>query len=149
MYLPVKPVEVTVTCGSADEAHRIMKAMVERRLAACGQTWPIRSCYRWAGKVVTDEEHVLLLKSVDSHFAAVCDLIRSMHTYDLPSIVMIPLEGHGPGYLEWLLEATECRLQESAPGVDPRRKDSIRADSGQPSDVGARAGPVDQTSRSR
>ena len=76
----MRPVEITVTCGSADEAQRIMRAMVERRLAACGQTWPIRSCYRWAGRVVSDEEHVLLLKSVDVHFDAVCDVIRSLHS---------------------------------------------------------------------
>ena len=87
-----------------------MKAAVERRLAACGQTWPIRSCYRWEGRVVSDEEHVLLLKSVDVHFGAVCDVIRSLHSYDLPSIVMIPLEGYGPGYLEWLSEATDCNV---------------------------------------
>ena len=89
-----------------------MKAAVEGRLAACGQTWPIRSCYRWAGRVVNDEEHVLLLKSVDVHFGAVCDVIRSLHSYDLPSIVMIPLEGYGPGYLEWLLEATDRHVPE-------------------------------------
>lgn len=104
------PVEITVTCAGADEAHRIMKVLVEQRLAACGQTWPISSCYRWAGRVVNDEEHVLLLKSVDVHFGAVCDVIRSLHSYDLPSIVMIPLVGHGPGYLEWLLEATDCQV---------------------------------------
>ena len=91
-----------------------MQAMVERRLAACGQTWPIRSCYRWEGRVVTDEEHVLLLKSVDVHFGAVCDLIRSLHSYDLPSIVMIPLEGCGPGYMEWLFEGTDCHVVEPA-----------------------------------
>lgn len=109
------PVEITVTCGSAGEAQRIMEAMVERRLAACGQTWPIRSCYRWAGRVVSDEEHVLLLKSVDVHFGAVCDVIRSLHSYDLPSIVMIPLDGYGPGYLEWLSEATDCQAPEPTP----------------------------------
>jgi len=111
----MRPVEITVSCGSTEEAHRIMRAVVERRLAACGQTWPMNSCYRWAGKVVSDEEHVLLLKSVDVHFDEVCEVIRSLHSYDLPSIVMIPLEGFGPGYLEWLLEATGCELPERTP----------------------------------
>ena len=102
----MKPVEITVTCGSAEEAGRIMHAVVEQRLAACGQTWPIRSCYRWQGGVVTDEEHVLLMKSVDVHFGAICEVIALLHGYELPSVVMIPLTGHGPGYLDWLLEAT-------------------------------------------
>lgn len=115
MHVPVRPVEITVTCASAEEAHRIMRVAVERRLAACGQTWPIRSCYRWTGEVVNDEEHVLLLKSVDVHFGAACDVIRSLHSYDLPSIVMIPLAGYGPGYLDWLLEATDCQVAEPTP----------------------------------
>ena len=101
----MKPVEITVTCSSAEEASRIMHVVVERRLAACGQTWPIRSCYRWAGQVVTDEEHVLLMKSVDVHFRAICEVVRELHSYELPSIVMIPLDGYGPGYLAWSLEA--------------------------------------------
>ena len=96
------PVEVTVTCASADEADNIIRAALEKRLAACCQTWPIRSCYRWEGKIETDEEHLLLLKTAEEHFEAICELIRSLHSYDLPSIVMIPLAATGPGYLEWL-----------------------------------------------
>ena len=110
----MNPVEITVTCGTVEEASQIMHAVVEQRLAACGQTWPIRSCYRWAGKVVTDEEHILLMKSVDMHFSAVCKVIRLLHSYELPSIVMIPLTGYGPGYLEWLLEATGLQVPQPA-----------------------------------
>ena len=99
------PVEVTVTCASADEADNIIRVALERRLAACCQTWPIRSCYRWEGKIETDEEHLLLLKTAEEHFAAICELIRSLHSYDLPSIVMIPLAAAGPGYLEWLTDS--------------------------------------------
>ena len=102
----MKPVEITVTCAGEDEAVRIMRHAVEHRLAACGQTWPIRSCYRWEGTVVSDQEYVLLLKSVDSRFEALCEAIRSLHSYELPSIVMIPLEGTGKGYLEWMLDST-------------------------------------------
>ncbi len=98
----MNPVEVTVSCTSPEEANAIMQAAVEQRLAACCQTWPIRSCYRWEGKLEQDEEHLVLMKSVDKHFEAVCDLICSLHSYDLPSIVMIPLAATGPGYLEWL-----------------------------------------------
>ena len=74
-------------------------------MAASSQTWPIRSCYRWNGAVVQDHEHVLLMKTVDTHFRDLCYLIRSLHSYDLPSIVMIPLVDYGPDYLQWLLEA--------------------------------------------
>ncbi len=102
----MKPVEITVTCGTRAEARQIMEALVEDRLAACAQTWPILSCFRWGGEVETDFEHAVLVKSVDTNFEAICEVIRRLHSYELPSIVMIPLEGTGPGYLEWLLDAT-------------------------------------------
>ena len=110
----VKPVEVTVSCGTVEEADAIGRSAVERRLAACSQTWPMRSCYRWNGTVVQDHEHVLLMKTVDIHFQELCNLIRSIHSYELPSIVMIPLEGCGPGYLDWLLEAAGVSDQSAA-----------------------------------
>ena len=103
----MKPIEITVTCSTAEEARSIMRAVVEKRLAACGQTWPIDSCYRWDGEVAYDNEHVLLMKTVDTHFDAICGVIQVMHSYDLPSIVAIPLSDCGPGYLDWLLESTD------------------------------------------
>lgn len=102
----VTPVEVTVTCASADEATSIARAIVEARLAACAQTWPIASCYRWDGAVVDDREHIVLLKTLDTCFDAICTTIRELHSYELPAIVMVPLGGWGPGYLEWLTEST-------------------------------------------
>ena len=83
----------------------------------------MRSCYRWNGKVVQDHEHVLLMKTVDIHFQALCNLIRSIHHYELPSIVMIPLKDYGPGYMDWLLEATGVSDQ-SANGVSPLPRSS-------------------------
>ena len=100
----MKPVEVTVTCGSAEEASRIAEAVVERRLAACAQSWPVSSCYRWLGEVVTEGEHLLMMKSLDVRFEELAGAIQELHSYELPAIVMIPLEGHGPGYLDWLVE---------------------------------------------
>lgn len=43
------------------------------------------------------------MKSVEERFGGICEMIRDLHSYELPSIVMIPLEGCGPGYREWLL----------------------------------------------
>jgi periplasmic divalent cation tolerance protein len=101
------PIDVTVTCGSADEAVAIIEAVVGARLAACGQTWPLTSRYRWRGETAVDEEHLVLLKTIDSHFDAICDVIRSHHSYELPAITAVPLSQTGPGYLEWLVESTQ------------------------------------------
>lgn len=101
----MKPVAVTVTCADPDQAEAIMRAAVERGLAAAGHYWPARTCYRWRGEVVSGDEYPLLLKTVASHFPALCRLIGSLHSYQLPSIAMIPILEGGPGYREWLLEA--------------------------------------------
>jgi periplasmic divalent cation tolerance protein len=100
------PVEVTVTCGDADEARLIGRLLVERRLAACAQTWPITSCYRWDGEVVDDTEWLVLLKTTDDRFDEIAALVREHHSYDLPAIVMLPVGAVGPGYAEWLAEST-------------------------------------------
>ncbi|HSL75122.1 MAG TPA: divalent-cation tolerance protein CutA [Ilumatobacteraceae bacterium] len=102
----MEPVEVTVTCASAEEASTIGRQAVERRIAACAQRWPITSCYRWEGEVVEDEEWLLLLKSSADHFDAICALVGELHSYELPGIVMLPVAAVGFGYEAWLREST-------------------------------------------
>ena len=119
----MKPVAVTVTCADRGQAEAIMRAAVERGLAAAGQCWPARTCYRWRGEVVSGEEYPLLLKTVESNFQALCRLIRSLHSYQLPSIAMIPILEGGPGYREWLMEA-------AGPGAAGAGRDPVNWDSG-------------------
>jgi uncharacterized protein involved in tolerance to divalent cations len=59
-------VTVTITFGSAEEAEGVAAALVEARLAACAQVWPIGSTYRWQGKVEHAEEHRLEAKTLAS-----------------------------------------------------------------------------------
>ena len=100
------PIEVTVTCASVEEAHAVMRAVVDARLAACGQTWPISSCYRWRDEINDDEEHLVLIKTTSPHFDAVCDVIRANHSYELPAIVAVAVTSTGPDYIDWLIDCT-------------------------------------------
>ncbi len=104
-----QPVDVQVACPGADEAAVIAAAAVERRLAACGQHWPIRSVYRWRGAVERSGEELLVLKSTTDLVPALCDLVVSLHSYELPAITVTALSHTGPGYREWLTEATGRR----------------------------------------
>lgn len=99
------PVEISVSCGSRDEADAVMRSVVEQRLAACAQTWPITSCYRWEGDVEIDDEHLVVIKSSADRFDEVGTAIGAAHSYDLPAITMVPLLDTGPGYLDWLSAA--------------------------------------------
>jgi len=94
------------TAGSDAQAESIARALVERNLAACvnivGQTC---SVYRWEGKVVREEEKLLLIKSAERLIAEVRDTIRELHSYDVPEIIAIPIHAGDSDYMKWLGES--------------------------------------------
>lgn len=97
---------VLVTCGSAKDARRIARALVEKRLAACGNILeaPVRSIYRWKGKVETAREYLLLIKTSRGRLAALQDEVKRLHSYDVPEIIALPIAKGSPEYLKWISE---------------------------------------------
>jgi len=108
--MDVKPedfVVVLVTAGSAEDAARIGRALVEERLVACANVvGPIRSIYRWQGAVEDAAEHLLLLKARAADFAAVEARVRALHAYEVPEILALGVHAGSAAYLAWLAEAT-------------------------------------------
>ena len=104
---PSAAVVVLVTAGSADEAARIARTLVEERLAACGNVvGPIRSIYRWQGAVEEADEHLLVLKARAADVAALEARVRTLHSYDVPEVIALPVVGGSAAYLAWLADAT-------------------------------------------
>lgn len=99
---------VLTNCGSLNEARRIAKALVEKRLAACVNTVtaPVESTYRWKGKVEQAKEYLLLIKTSRAHYAAVERTIRELHSYDVPEIIALPIAAGSKDYLSWLTQNT-------------------------------------------
>ena len=94
---------VMSTAGSLDEATRIGRALVERRLAACVNVIPnVVSIYRWEGSIQTDSEWLLIVKTRAERFEEVRSLIVELHTYELPEIVMIEPSRVDPAYRAWI-----------------------------------------------
>jgi periplasmic divalent cation tolerance protein len=98
-------VVVQVTTSTRDEAERIARALVERRLAASGQVGVLRTWYRWQGGVHEADEHLVSLYTRRDRFEAVAEVVRSMHGYALPQIVAVPLELGTPEFLRWIDES--------------------------------------------
>jgi periplasmic divalent cation tolerance protein len=98
---------VLVTCGSAREARRIARSLVEQRLAACVNILevPVRSIYRWKEKVESAREMLLIIKSSRKRFVALQNAIRKLHSYDMPEIIALPIEKGSRDYLAWLAES--------------------------------------------
>ena len=96
---------VLTTAGSKEEARKISRQLVERRLAACvNLVGPIESVYRWQGDVESAEEWLLLIKTTAAAFEAVRDAIRELHSYELPECVSVPITAGSAEYLAWIGE---------------------------------------------
>jgi periplasmic divalent cation tolerance protein len=96
-------IQVLTTVGSEEEAAKISAALLERRLAACVQTsGPILSRYRWQGKLEQEREWQCLAKTEACRYDEVEAAIRSLHSYEEPEILAIPVLAGSRGYLDWI-----------------------------------------------
>ncbi len=99
---------VCVTAGSFQEAETLATALVEKRLAACGNIVPdIRSIFWWNNAVQTEQEVLLLLKSRLACFPELMRVVKSLHHYDVPEIIAIPIIAGAEDYLRWINNETE------------------------------------------
>jgi len=100
----VEKIVVLATARDAREAGRIARALVGERLAACVNftAVPVRSIYRWKGKVETAREILLLIKTTRRAFPAVARRIRALHSYEVPEIVALAIAAGSRDYLAWL-----------------------------------------------
>lgn len=98
-------VQLWTTTDSAELAQQIATALVEQQLAACVQIVPqVRSVYRWQGKIEFTEECLCLVKTGRTLVGEVEALVRKLHTYDCPEIVVVAIESTSDDYLQWLAE---------------------------------------------
>ncbi|MBI2851219.1 MAG: divalent-cation tolerance protein CutA [Chloroflexi bacterium] len=98
---------VYVTTATEDEAHKIGRALVEERLAACANILPIKSIYRWQGKIEETGEAAMFLKTRSELVDEVINRVKQLHSYEVPCIVSFPIEKANPDYLKWIEESTE------------------------------------------
>src|SRR5579884_885237 len=94
---------VLTTAGNRDEAEKIANALVEGELAACVNiVGPMKSIYRWQGKVETAEEFLLVVKTWARAYDDVEETIRELHSYELPECIALRVEKGSESYLEWI-----------------------------------------------
>jgi periplasmic divalent cation tolerance protein len=93
---------------SPDHAPEVAKALVARRLAACVNLLPVRSVYRWEGSVHEDPETTMIIKVSESGLDRLVVALRGLHPYDLPEIVVLPVDTDRslPAYVAWVRAET-------------------------------------------
>ncbi|GLT19229.1 divalent-cation tolerance protein CutA [Vibrio zhanjiangensis] len=99
---------VLTTIDSPDQAKKMTQMALESELAACVQSMPIQSSYRWQGKVCHDNEMLLIFKTKVSCYEKLEEAITSTHSYELPEVIKIPITGGYHPYLLWLEQTTRC-----------------------------------------
>ena len=98
-------VVILVTASSQDEGRKIAAHLVENKLAACVNiTPPIESIYWWEGKIQQDQEYQLFIKSKRELFPEVRAAVSSLHSYQTPEIICLPIIDGSPAYLQWIDE---------------------------------------------
>jgi len=97
---------IITTTPDKESARKIVRLLVDKKLAACGQIFPIESIYFWQGKVCDESEVMLFIKSKTALFDEIKILIKENHSYEVPEIVQIPITNGLPEYLQWIDDCT-------------------------------------------
>lgn len=102
-------VVVTVSVPEAVTADRIAEALVEQRLAACvKRSGPVRSVYRWEGRVQRDDEWLLGCVTLEERVQELSVVVRDLHPHDLPEVIATPVVAGDVAYLEWVADEVDA-----------------------------------------
>lgn len=94
---------VLVTAPDAESGARLARTLVEERLAACVNLLPgVRSIYLWEGRVEDDGEVLLVIKSTAARSDALASRVQSLHPYEVPEVIALPVVGGSSPYLTWV-----------------------------------------------
>lgn len=100
-------VQVITTIDSQEAAASIAEAVVSARLAACAQVaGPITSSFWWEDEVTTATEWICIMKTQQSRYDALAELLQRIHPYDVPEILAVPVTAGHSAYLAWIARET-------------------------------------------
>jgi periplasmic divalent cation tolerance protein len=85
-----------------DEAKRIARQLIERKLCACTNLHQIKSIYPWEGKICEEDEVVIIGKTRSDKVEEVIETVRSIHSYEIPCILSFRIESGDGRFLEWV-----------------------------------------------
>ena len=94
---------IFVTASAEEEAHRIAELLLNQRKAACINIIPkVDSLFWWQGKLDSAQESLLIIKTAAPLLPEIVDLVKSVHSYEVPEIIATPIVGGNEDYLSWI-----------------------------------------------
>lgn len=102
---------VLTTVANDEEAVKLVRTLLDRRLIACGTLLPgARSLYRWQGKVADEKETVILLKTRSARVDALQEAFQELHPYKVPELLVLSVDTGLGKYIDWINEETSLSL---------------------------------------
>jgi periplasmic divalent cation tolerance protein len=100
-----------VTCATLEEARKIARTVVEKRLAACVSivTHAVESFYSWEGKLENSSEYLLMIKTGEGRVEELQKEVLALHSYDTPEFIVLPIVTGSEEYLKWLGECVDSQ----------------------------------------
>lgn len=103
-----KYIVVLITASSQEEAEKIANGLVDAEVAACVNIVPkIKSIFKWQGKKDAADEVLLIAKTKQDRFKDLKEAVKSLHSYDVPEIISIPISEGNEDYLNWIAEVVK------------------------------------------
>lgn len=97
---------IYITCKDKAEAKKISKALLEKKLIACSNMFPIESMYWWKGKIEESKEFLIIAKTNDVNYDKIKAEVKKLHSYDVPCILKIEGEAN-KAYDDWIRRVIE------------------------------------------
>lgn len=94
--------KVVLVTAPEKEGPKIAEALVKLKLAACVNLIPVRSIYKWKGKIEDEEEILLIIKTVDRKVERLKMKIKEIHSYEVPECIVLSIVDGLPDYLNWI-----------------------------------------------
>jgi len=94
---------ILITTSSEGEARKLADLLLSERKAACVNIVPkVESLFWWQGKIESAQENLLVVKTNAAKLKEITDLIKKVHTYEVPEIIALPIIGGNEDYIKWL-----------------------------------------------
>lgn len=100
-------ISVYITCRDMKEAKLIATKLLEKKLIACANIFPITSMFRWQGKISEEPEVAMICKTKKELFGEIKEAAKELHSYDIPCIVGWGWHGSDDDYRQWVEEETK------------------------------------------
>jgi periplasmic divalent cation tolerance protein len=96
---------VLSTAGSSREGQKIARNLVEKGLAGCVNVIPrVKSFFFYGGKLCRETETMMVIKTVKKNLEKMMKNIKEMHSYSIPEMIFLKVEGGEKKYVKWLEE---------------------------------------------